>query len=301
MKYTNIQYITNMAELYKEYSGEEFNKYHKTQNHRNRTKFYKFLNNDLKHSDFTYVKGLNIDTNQFNPNKTCSKGGLYFCEKKYCHFYFKDYGTKLALIEIPDDARVYVEPLKFKADKLIVKQIMDFDEVDDRFWINIIPNDYHAFEYVKNKTLAICELAIRKNGDAIFYIKDSPNLLTNELCTLAVKRKGYSLRFIDEQYRTKEICILAVQKDGEALQFIKTQSDELCIQAVQQNGCALRYAEIQTEEICILAVQQNGFALEYVKKQTKELCFLAVQQNSKANKYVNEEFKMSVTEALSLI
>ena len=56
---------------------------------------------------------------------------------------YKPYGELIAFIEIPDDARVFVEDedyYRFKADKFIVKTIISFDEfyLDDYFSDDIL-------------------------------------------------------------------------------------------------------------------------------------------------------------------
>ena len=265
-----------MLELHTEYSGKEFNEYHNQRG----TKFYKFLNNDLKHYGFEYGLGLNTDTKPFNPNGDCLGGGLYFCEESKCHNHYGSYGTKIALIEIPDDARVYIEHNKFKSDRLFIKEILDFATIGDSFWINIIPNDCSVLQYVKNQTDDICRLAIQENGYALYYVREQ----TEELCILSVQQNGNVLYFVKEQ--TNEICIQAVQQNGIALQFVKEQTNDICIMAVQQNGLALQFVENQTDEICILAVQQNGKALQFVKEQTDEICKLAMQQNDHVLRFV---------------
>ena len=302
----NVNMYPNVLEMYTEYTGEEFNLYHKSLC--KEIKFYKFLNNDLKHHGFTYEKGLNVDTKTFNPTGDCSSGGLYFCEESKTGLYFEEYGTKLALIEIPDDARVYVEKHKFKADKLIIRSIMDFNDVEDEFWINIIPKDGCALEYVKNQTDNICISAVQQNGNALQYVKNQTNNIcisavqqngyaiqfiknpSETLCKLAVMESGYVLTYIKEQ-QTEDICKLAIQRYSDALRFVKEQTDDICKLAVKKDGLLLQYVKNQTTEICKLAIQQNSHALQYVKEQTLELCILAVQQNSHALQYVKKQFK----------
>lgn len=240
-----------------ELSGSEFNRIYHGIN------FYKFMNNDLKHFDFTYKIGLNIDTLPFNPVGRCEKGGLYFCEESNCFLFWKHYGQKMTLITIPDDARVYIDEDKFKSDKIIIERILNFNEISDDFWINIFRKDPRALQFIKNQT--------------------------EELCKEAVKRYGMYLSYIDNP--TEEVCRLAVKQDGLALQFVKKQTDEICALAVQQTGQALSYVKNQTEGICKLAVAKYGYGLEHVKVQTEEICKLAVSQNSYALKFVNNEFK----------
>ena len=261
--------LLNTLLLHTEYSGADFNKYHK----QNGTKFYKFLRNDLTHFDFKYQLGLNTDTKPFNPTNECSAGGLYFCQESDCQHHYRHYGTKLALIEIPDDARVYVEDHKFKSDKIIIKEIIDFDKVDDSFWINIIMSkDEHD-------TISLY------NMFAVQYVKKQ----SDELCMFVIEQNGCMLRYIKEQFRTEKICIVAVKQNYYALEHVINQTDEMCILAVQKHGNVLQFVKNQTDEICKLAVQENGYALCWVKNQTFELCELAVQQNNLALQYVKDD------------
>jgi len=87
--------------------------------------------------------GLNIDNKSFNPINTCSEGGLYFFlrDESKCHLYFNQYGVKIANIEISNDAQIYIEEDKFKADKLIISEIIHFNDANDDFWINMIKNN----------------------------------------------------------------------------------------------------------------------------------------------------------------
>ena len=237
-----------------EYDGYYFNKYHKD------NKFYKFLDDDLTHYNSVLKPGLNIDTENYNPVNSCFDEGISFCDSSNCHHYFYEDGmTKLALIAIPDDARIYIKnDMWFVTDRLFIKEIIDFTDVDDSFWINIIPKDGEALEYVKNQTPEICELAIQQCGWALKYVK--PNLLTYKLCKIAVKQNGWALKHIEQPSDV----------------LSRAQIEKLCKLAVKQNGYALEYVKEQTNELCILAVQQNGHALGYVKKQfkTDEMCKL---------------------------
>jgi len=117
----------SLVDLYTVVSGETFNNLY------NGTRFYKILKSDLTHHNFRYKMGLNIDTVPFNPIYSCHRGGLYFCEESKVHLYIDLYGNNLAQITIPNDARVYVEQDKFKADKLIIEEITQIEHVPYAF------------------------------------------------------------------------------------------------------------------------------------------------------------------------
>ncbi len=90
--------------------------------------YYKFLRADLTHYGFTYKLGLNIDTKKFTPSGNCKEGGLYFFNDLKFADRFYMYGPKLGVVEIPDDALVYVENTKFKADKLFLREITESED-----------------------------------------------------------------------------------------------------------------------------------------------------------------------------
>lgn len=260
-------------------------------------KFYKFLNNNLIHYKFQYRLGLNIDPLPFRPSSTCSSGGLYFCEESMCYLFWKHYGTKVAIIEIPDNARVYVEKDKFKADKFTIMRIIDFDKMGNDFWGNILRKDVSVFKYVDQSTIAsdeLCEIAVQQYGMLLEKVKYP----TDNICKLAVKQNGLALRYVKDQ--NEDICTLAVQQNGLALHLVRKQTHEICNLAVHQNPLAFIYVDDQfkTDELCTLAVKQNGRILKYVKNQTAEMCYLAVQQYPYVINYVNKEY---LTEDLCIL
>lgn len=172
-----------------EITGAKFNEFHKGK------KFYKFLWDNLCHHGIFYKLGLNEDIRPFNPKGECSSGGLYFCEENECDMFWNKFGSKVALVEIPNDARVYVEKHKFKADKIVLISITDFKDVPDEFWINIIPKDGMALRHVNVQTEDLCAMAIKQNIRAYSYVKNmTPRL--EELYRGQIDRKFPSLDLV---------------------------------------------------------------------------------------------------------
>ena len=267
-----------------EMPGHKFNKLYSG------TKFYKFLNDDLVHHGFKFELGLNVDHIPFNPDK-CTAGGLYFCEESKCYSYFSGYGKKLGRVSIPNDARVFVEENKFKADKLILESIIDFADIPDSFWIIIVEQNANALRYVKNQTEQMCCVAVNQNPLTLQFVKEQ----TDTICRVALHKNGLVLHYVKPHLLTVDLCKIAVQQNGYALHIICESSlatEEVCKLAVKQNGLALRYVNVknQTDEICRLAIEQNDLALQYVKSRTDELNRLAVVQNPAATHYVNNAY-----------
>jgi hypothetical protein len=228
--------------------------------------YVKILNKSMKHNNFIYKEGLNVDHVPFDPTGECKAGGLYFCEVNDVHLYL-NYGTLIADVEIPSNAQVYREANKLKSDRIVIT--------------NIIPIRDHIIWTDPD----FCNTIVNQCGGALKYAKKQ----TDEICKIAVVGNGYALEHVNDQ--TDEICRIAVAQNGMVLMFVKEQTDEICKIAVNQNGLALEYVEVQTEEICKIAVKENGLAIEYVEVQTEEICLTAVKQSILALYYMEGPIK----------
>lgn len=88
--------------------------------------FVKFMRPNGKHNGYQFEVGLNRDTKEFNPFKTCYEGGIYFVVKsdKKRYQYWKDkYHSYQQTVTIPNDDNTYVqiEPdNKMKASQIIL-------------------------------------------------------------------------------------------------------------------------------------------------------------------------------------
>jgi hypothetical protein len=133
------------------YTGEQFNKIV----NENNLILVKVLNDEETLKGFKYKDGLNIDTNKFNPNRECEKGGLYFTDYRYLLEFYENYGKIIRIIEIPNNARVYIEIKKYKADKIIINEKFTMIE---KFYEN----------YVNSKE--ICLEAVNNNGLVLKYV-----------------------------------------------------------------------------------------------------------------------------------
>lgn len=281
-----------MAEefLFKELSGVEFKRLIKGKT------FCKLLNDKFCHHNFQYKLGLNIDKNPFNPTGECCIGGLYFIDIENI-VEFMDYGNNLASIEIPDNARVYCERGKYKADMFIINSIESPEEYLDYLPREVIHKimvkcqakffmfDMELAKRIVNYNQKLCEMAVGIYGNVIRYVEKQ----TPEMCLAAVEQNSDAIRFIREP--TPEMYMVAVKKWGITLRDIKEPTPEICIVAVQQYPFALQHVGKQTPEICMAAIMKNSWALYFVREQTLELCLEAVKKDHNAICYVNEEFR----------
>jgi hypothetical protein len=171
-KVYNVERNAN-ANLGKVYDGKKFKKIFGD-------KFYKFTNETETHYNFKYKDGLNIDVNKFDPTGYCRTGGLYFANLRNL-FIFDYCGCNIREVEIPDDARVYVEHNKFKADKIILGKkykIHEFINLTEEISMCAVDVDYYYLKYIVNQTEKICMVAIYNNPKAMLFVKDKTDKLS---------------------------------------------------------------------------------------------------------------------------
>ena len=232
--------------------------------------YIKLTTENDTHNGYQYKEGLNCLDGEFNNEKICGSGGLYFCRKedigKWSFYNYKKMHY-IWDVKLCEDSKIVDMGDKLKTDKFILsnkRSIWDNEEICKL----VVQQNGLLLKFVKQDIMneEICKLACIKNGHALKFVKQ--DLMNEEICKLAIKQNGYSLEYVKPELITDEICKLVVQQDCYALCYVNPEliTDEICKLAVQQNGYALKYVkpELMTEEICKLAVQQNGYALKYV-------------------------------------
>ena len=232
------------------------------------------------------------------------------------------YGNSVAVIDLPDDATVYVNSLKgeIKTNKLIIKKFLPIEEflnkiskknllkymvrnpeflecIEDqteKFYTEVVRQKGSALCYIKpeNQTEMMCSIAVKKDPNAFCYT----TFQTPEMCLEVIKEASWLLKYVRSQ--TDEICLEAVSKNGFVLNDVKKQTREICLAAVNQIGYALQYVFHQTEEICMASVKKHGGALRYVENKTEAICLEAVKQDNSALQYVPRSMRENILNAL---
>ena len=157
--------------------------------------YIKLTTEDGVHNGYQYKEGLNCLDGEFNSEKICGPGGLYFCDEKDIGKWIIYNGKLMHYIcdvTLLNDSKLVDMGDKLKTDKFILQNkrtIWDDNE--------------------------LCKLAVQKDGYALEFVKEQ----TEEICKLAVQNFGNSLYYVKEQ--TEEICILAVRQNRSALCLVK--------------------------------------------------------------------------------
>ena len=162
----------NELKLFTTLSGIEFNKI-------NKHKLYKIIRADKTHHGFTYKIGLNIDTNMFYPHKECCGGGLYFADEHNI-YKFIDYGIYICEITIPNNAYVYIELCKYKANMInIVNMVSIYDYINDNEAerLKAVRQNGLVLRLINNQSEEICMEAIKENNAAISYVINQTRIM----------------------------------------------------------------------------------------------------------------------------
>lgn len=237
-------------------------------------KYYKILNEEMKHNGYQYQLGLNVDIYPLNKKRWCARGGLHISTFENIYRYFK-YGVYVAEIELPADAVVLIKDGDIKVDKIIIKNIIDiknFDELwgNEELCIKAVKEDKMSLRYVKEQTEKICLAAVKNDGDALRYVKKQ----TKEICLAAIEQNMESLQFIGEEW--EELYEYAIEKDPLNIQYIHDPSHELCISAIYENAEAVEHVPWATNSMMTVAVCTNPNIIEKWKEleDDKEILYL---------------------------
>lgn len=243
--------------------------------------YFKVLNETLKQYNFQYQLGLNIDTNPFD-DKKC-KNGLHFCTADKIPLWL-GYGSKLAFVSIPEDAKIIHFSDKSKSDRLIIEKVIDLKDWEmwknEEFCSEALFKSNLATCYIKNRqyysvfneTLTHCDhkYDIGLNVTTPYYtwsesicfctaenIHSLLNSQSSKLAFVSIPNDAKINYFSDKNLTNKIIIEKVIHlKDWEMW-----KNKEFCLKAVKKNGLVLKFIENQTETVCLEAVKQNGIAI----------------------------------------
>lgn len=140
---------------------------------------------------------------------------------------------------IPEDYRNV--PDEFKTEEITLLAI---NYCDHTGYINL----EHIPEKLKNENF--CIKTIRQNSHIINYLPynprydiihvkswglplKNPDFINYELCIISVKRKGRTLEYVPEKYKTEQVCLLAVRQTAKALEFVPPQFKNKCQEFIE--------------------------------------------------------------------
>jgi hypothetical protein len=246
-------------------------------------KWYKILRKDLKHQGVQYAYDVSM----------CVPTGMYFCRREAVPRWLDLYEDNEFVAEVHLLARSRVEhlsPYKSRVDWFLLRNPVPIVKFIRRYFepIDVLRRSPFLIRYMEKPTPMLQFYAVESNPHAISCI-DEQNA---DVCELALKRNGLCVQYV--KFPTLDLYRIAVRQNGMALAFIedkfwedplyKREMEEISLAAVTKTGLALQFVRNQTAEICCAAVGQNGYALAFVwpALKTAEVCRIAWKENSRA-------------------
>ena len=266
--------------LHRIYTGTEFNEL------AGELVLVKLTNEHDIHNKFPYYPGLNNDILEFNPNGECQKGGLYFIAfRNFAKwvYYGKQKMKYILDVTITDDAKVYVESNKFKADKIIIsnkRKIKDLDVWnDEENCLNAVKHNIQLVKYVSYGHNA-CEYAIEHDD----YRETIPNpdyypsrywkspKYINRFSTPVKQLRSYVINYIPIGRRTHDMYELVLKRDYRYMSQIpdEDQTEDIQLYAIDVCWDAIRYINNPTVRALKAAIEKNINAMVYIIPLTPE-------------------------------
>lgn len=166
--------------------------------------YYKVINEELKHHDLKYKKGLVIDPVPFNddPEVSCVPGGIYFTDMEHITEFF-NYGYWIYEVTIPDDAKVIENGIKWRADRVILGER----------WSKV--EFYMKFKPIARKGLCLSNCVLSDD----FILNNIDTWVDLERCTLPANFKITSIKGDLEIKNCKITNTLSIDNVGGDITF----------------------------------------------------------------------------------
>ena len=232
---------------------------------------YKILKPNMKHFNYQWREGVNIDVLPWNPSGSCEPGGLYFTTIDQLHNYAQNPYAQcwVGRVTLDDNEEVWQEQGKWKAHRVFLEEPVRVKDLPDRLKYEFLASSWgilndHAYSNDPHTQTANWINLAKNNKHVMLHLTRRDRPLIKQI----VAQHPQRLKYVLKKVQTHAICMVSVERDGLALRYEKVgQTVKMCMAAVRQNGRALEHVKRQTEEICREAVRQTPLAKEYVSPQ----------------------------------
>lgn len=177
-----------------------------------------------------YSAGLHVEIKPFEPSGYWPSGynaadRIYFCHI-FDSLYHNDNRLKYARqVILTDDMRIYITGDKMKADKMILGEKNDRQELitqliekaiisnpvrGKKILREILSHSPYVIRYIDQKFRTNDMMMTAIKNDAYATEQTEQKYRTNDMMIEAIKRNPYVIRFIDKKYRTHEMMTEAI-------------------------------------------------------------------------------------------
>ncbi|ARF12430.1 protein of unknown function DUF4116 [Klosneuvirus KNV1] len=195
------------------------------------------------------------------------------------------------ILQIPDDANVFVESDQYTSDKLIVIDKKPIEQMDiwdkPEIYIKIVNENPIFMKYIKNNKENVTMEMLKKNPSLINHV-DKP---TDDMIIASLSTSPYLLSHIKNP--DMKLCIEAIKISPKCIQYIDNLTEEMCIELISVNKDVFEYIDNPTRSMCTLALMLDGKLIKHIKNHMidKNLCELAFNNTKEAFLYIPTRYK----------
>ena len=295
-----------------EVSGEEFNRI------KGSLRLWRFTEKTERHRSVQYQTGLNVDPIKFNPSRTCSAGGLYFCDETQVvtmlNYFHLEFAREVTLLP---DSRVWVEGNKYKTDKFVLGPryfLYDSDFFQDNA-LELVKNGWGVIYFSSRPSGVRRRRKIRKSDPIVTKHKQTrwkatnPSEFLNRVYFTSVTRE-----MLEHFAPTLPKISVSNLKDTKTIRngiefmyyclnmsdvfpnFSRLSRNDLTYNAalrmIDANWKTIVFVplEYMDDDMCNFALSKNGRAIRYMEQNPRR-CKKAVKQAPLSLEYVEEQYK----------
>lgn len=199
--------------------------------------------------------------------------------------------TFIVILQIPDDANVFIHVDYFVSDKLIVIDKKPIEQMDiwdkPEIYKKIVDANPIFMKYIKNST-DNASIEMLKNKPSLIDHIDNPS---DDMILASLSSAPYLFSHIKNP--GIELCIKAIKSSPKCIQYIDNLTEEMCIELINANKDVFEYINKPTRSMCTLALMLDGMFIKYIKDIMidKNLCELAFNNTKEAFPYIPEKYR----------
>jgi len=197
----------------------------------------KIMRKDFTHHGYTFQNGLNVLSEDFNPN--FGKGGFHFTNSAMRYF---NYGELFVEVEVPEDAKVVVmKSHLFKTNKIIIKMETQ-DSIQNAYYCTYNGKRVNMFDVTDIENRKLVEEGLK---NFIYY---------------------YSEWFDVSDFDFESYCFLKPY-----FQYAFRAYPSLIMYALDMGGLYFTCIDQPTTEITLYALKKYPYLISFVKNPTLEM------------------------------
>ena len=182
---------------------------------------------------------------------------LRHCGPKHYPFYYR------RVIEIPDDAQIYVHNNYFPIDKVILGEEKLLSELkywtDRDFCLKVFSKWPLSILYMNNPHPSLWAQAFSKYPKTVLHMKNP----TMQMKIYAIKLKPKLIKKMEE---STTVLIQIGKMVPKCIPYMKNPPSELILDVINHNGSFIRYFNNPSFKICVTALKKDNSIIHYLPK-----------------------------------